>query len=57
VFVGHDYMPGGRALAFESTIGAERQHNIQLPADRSEADFIAFRQARDAKLDPPKPRT
>ncbi len=54
VFVGHDYMPGGRALAFESTIGAERQHNIQLPADRSEADFIAFRQARDAKLDPPK---
>jgi glyoxylase-like metal-dependent hydrolase (beta-lactamase superfamily II) len=57
VFVGHDYMPGGRALAFESTIGAERQHNIQLPADRSEADFSAFRQARDAKLDPPKPRT
>jgi len=54
VFVGHDYMPGGRALAFESTIGAERQHNVQLPADRSEADFIAFRQARDAKLDPPK---
>jgi glyoxylase-like metal-dependent hydrolase (beta-lactamase superfamily II) len=54
VFVGHDYMPGGRALAYESTIGAERQHNIQLPADRSEAEFVAFRQARDAKLDAPK---
>ncbi|MBK8264790.1 MAG: MBL fold metallo-hydrolase [Nannocystis sp.] len=54
VFVGHDYMPGGRALAFESTIGDERAHNIQLPADRSEADFAAFRQARDATLDAPK---
>jgi len=54
VFVGHDYMPGGRALAYESTIGAERRLNIQLPADRSEADFVAFRQARDATLDPPK---
>jgi glyoxylase-like metal-dependent hydrolase (beta-lactamase superfamily II) len=54
VFVGHDYMPGGRELAYESTIGAERMHNIQLPADRSEADFVAFRQARDATLAAPK---
>jgi glyoxylase-like metal-dependent hydrolase (beta-lactamase superfamily II) len=54
VFVGHDYMPGGRDLAYESTIGAERRHNIQLPADRSEAEFVAFRQARDATLAAPK---
>ena len=54
VFVGHDYMPGGRDLAYESTIGAERRHNIQLPDDRSEADFVAFRQARDATLSAPK---
>lgn len=54
VFVGHDYMPGGRALAYESTIGAERRANVQLPADRSEADFVAFRQSRDAGLDAPK---
>lgn len=54
VFVGHDYMPGGRPLAYESTIGAERMHNIQLPADRGEADFVAFRQARDATLAAPK---
>lgn len=54
VFVGHDYQPNGRPLAFESTIGEERRHNVQLPADRSEEDFVAFRRARDAKLDAPK---
>lgn len=54
VFVGHDYMPDGRPLAFESTIGAERAGNVQLPASRSEEQFVAFRQARDAKLDAPK---
>jgi glyoxylase-like metal-dependent hydrolase (beta-lactamase superfamily II) len=54
VFVGHDYQPGGRPLAYESTIRAEKSGNIQLPVARSEADFVAFRQARDAKLDAPK---
>jgi len=54
VFVGHDYQPGGRELAYESTIGAERRGNVQLPAGRSEADFVAFRTARDAGLDAPK---
>jgi glyoxylase-like metal-dependent hydrolase (beta-lactamase superfamily II) len=54
VFVGHDYMPDGRALAYESTIGAERRGNIQLPDDRSAAEFVAFRQARDATLAAPK---
>lgn len=54
VFVGHDYQPGGRALAYESTIGAERRGNVQLPAGRGEAEFVAFRQARDATLAAPK---
>jgi glyoxylase-like metal-dependent hydrolase (beta-lactamase superfamily II) len=54
VYVGHDYQPGGRVLAYESTIGEEKRHNIQLPAGRSEADFVAFRQARDSGLAPPK---
>jgi len=53
VFVGHDYMPGGRALAYESTIGAERAGNVQLPAGRSAAEFVAFRQGRDAGLAAP----
>jgi glyoxylase-like metal-dependent hydrolase (beta-lactamase superfamily II) len=54
VFVGHDYQPGGRAVAYESTIGAEKQHNVQLPEGRSEAEFVAFRTGRDAGLAPPK---
>lgn len=53
VFVGHDYMPGGRALAYESTIAAERAGNVQLPAGRAAAEFVAFRQARDATLAAP----
>lgn len=53
VFVGHDYMPNGRALAFESTVAAERADNVQLPAGRSAAEFVAFRQARDATLAAP----
>lgn len=54
VFVGHDYQPGGRPLAYESTIAAEKRGNVQLPAGRSEAEFVGFRQARDAGLAAPK---
>jgi glyoxylase-like metal-dependent hydrolase (beta-lactamase superfamily II) len=54
VFVGHDYLPDGRDLAYESTIGEEKAKNVQLPADRSEADFVTFRAERDATLAAPK---
>lgn len=54
VFVGHDYQPGGRALAFETTIGASRAGNVQLPAPRTREDFVAARTARDASLSPPR---
>ncbi|PID37952.1 MAG: MBL fold metallo-hydrolase [Proteobacteria bacterium] len=54
VFVGHDYMPGGRELAYETTIGAEKAENIQLKGDTSQADFVTFRQERDATLAAPK---
>ncbi len=53
VFVGHDYQPGGRAVAWETTIGASKAQNIQLRAATDEATFTAFRQARDATLNPP----
>ena len=54
VFVGHDYQPGGRQLAYESTIAEQKATNVALPADRSEADFVKFRQGRDATLAAPK---
>ncbi len=54
VFVGHDYGPGGRAIAWETTIGACRQANVQLRPDTSRADFVRWRSERDATLAPPK---
>ncbi|TVQ92152.1 MAG: MBL fold metallo-hydrolase [Deltaproteobacteria bacterium] len=53
VFVGHDYMPNGRELKFETTIGESKQKNIQLPAGRSREDFVKFRSERDKTLRPP----
>lgn len=54
VFVGHDYQPGGRDVAWESTIGEEKARNIQLKADTTEDEFVAFREQRDAGLAAPK---
>jgi glyoxylase-like metal-dependent hydrolase (beta-lactamase superfamily II) len=54
VFVGHDYQPGGRKLEFQTTIGESKQRNIQLRAETTEAEFVAFRQKRDATLSAPR---
>lgn len=54
VFVGHDYAPGGRAHAFETTVEAERLGNIHAKEGTSEADFVAMRKTRDGTLDHPK---
>lgn len=54
VFVGHDYMPNGRPLAFESTIGEEKSKNIQLKADTSREQFVYFRTTRDKTLAAPR---
>jgi glyoxylase-like metal-dependent hydrolase (beta-lactamase superfamily II) len=53
VFVCHDYAPGGRAVAAETSIGAEKAGNIHLRQDTSEAEFVALREARDATLEMP----
>jgi glyoxylase-like metal-dependent hydrolase (beta-lactamase superfamily II) len=54
VFVGHDYLPNGRALRFETTIGASRASNVQLSASTSRDEFVAFRKQRDATLAAPR---
>lgn len=54
VFVGHDYQPGGRELRYETTIGAEKAGNVQLPAECSEEEFVKLRTERDAGLSLPK---
>jgi len=54
VFVGHDYQPGGRDLQFETTIGAEKEKNIQLRAGTTKEEFVRFRSQRDATLQAPR---
>lgn len=54
VFVCHDYGPGGRAIACQTSIGDQRAHNIHVGGDVTEATFVAARQARDATLASPK---
>ena len=53
-FVGHDYQPGGRDVAFQATIGEQKEKNVQLPASLSQEDFIQRRDTRDATLAAPK---
>lgn len=43
VFTLHDYRPGGRELAFESTIGEQRRSNIHLRDGVSKEEFVALR--------------
>jgi glyoxylase-like metal-dependent hydrolase (beta-lactamase superfamily II) len=53
VFTGHDYQPGGRAPLWESTVAEQKASNIHLIA-KTEAEFVAMREARDRTLAMPK---
>lgn len=54
VYPGHDYPPATRSWRFETTIGAEKDHNPQLDARTSRAEFVAMREARDRALAAPR---
>ena len=53
VLVCHDYRPGGRPWACESTVGEQKRKNVQAHAGVSQASYVAFRTGRDAQLDLP----
>lgn len=53
VFVGHDY-PQGREVRWMTTIGESKRHNVDLPAGRSEAEFVERINARDKQLAAPR---
>lgn len=53
VFVGHDYAPGGRATAWETTIAAQRSDNIHVNEAVTEDMFVELRTGRDATLELP----
>ncbi|MCC0026540.1 MAG: MBL fold metallo-hydrolase [Zhengella sp.] len=54
LFMCHDYGPNGRDIQWETTVAAERAHNIHVRDGVSEDEFVAMREARDATLDMPK---
>lgn len=54
VFTGHDYMPGDRELKYESTIGEQKMTNVHIKESTTEAEFVKFRDTRDAGLNAPK---
>lgn len=53
LFTGHDYQPGGREPRWQSTVGEQRRLNPHL-VYKSEAAFVALREARDHTLPMPK---
>lgn len=54
LFICHDYGPGGRAIAWETTVAEERARNIHVREGVSEAEFVEMRTARDQTLAVPK---
>jgi len=53
LFVCHDYRPGGRPLAFETTVGEQKRGNVQLDERTTKEQYVAFREEKDAALDAP----
>ncbi|VAW58276.1 MBL-fold metallo-hydrolase superfamily [hydrothermal vent metagenome] len=53
VLPGHDY-PEDRGLQTSTTIGESKKSNVDLPANRSESEYVAFMEKRDATLSLPK---
>jgi len=54
LFMCHDYKaPGRDAYAWETTVGEERAKNVHVRDGVSEDEFVAMREARDAKLAAP----
>ena len=54
IFVGHDYLPAGRAdYACETSVAAQKAGNIHVHDGVDARSFVAMRQARDATLAPP----
>ena len=53
VFICHDYGPDGRAVACETTIGAQKRDNIHVRDGVDQSTFVALREARDRTLPMP----
>ena len=54
VFLCHDYPPDGREPRAQTTIAAQREHNVHLGGEVAEETFVRMREARDAGLPVPR---
>ncbi len=54
LFMCHDYGPNGRDIQWETTVGAEKAHNIHVGEGKTRDEFIKFRTERDATLAVPR---
>ena len=54
LFMCHDYGPNGRDIAWETTVGEEKAHNIHVGGGKTKEQFVKFRTERDATLGMPK---
>jgi glyoxylase-like metal-dependent hydrolase (beta-lactamase superfamily II) len=55
MFLCHDYLPADRReYVWETTVGAQKQHNIHIHQGVTEDEFVSMRTHRDAELDMPR---
>ena len=54
LFMCHDYGPNGRDIAWETTVAAEKAHNIHIGSGTTKEQFVKFRTERDATLGMPR---
>ncbi len=53
LFMCHDYRPGGRPVACQTTVAEQKRGNVQISAHTTRQAYVAFREKRDAELDAP----
>ncbi|WP_372841231.1 MBL fold metallo-hydrolase [Phaeovulum sp.] len=54
LFMCHDYGPNGRDIQWETTVGAEKEHNIHVGHGTTKEAFVKLRTERDATLAMPR---
>jgi len=54
LFMCHDYGPGGREIAWETSVRDEKAENIHVGSGKTKAEFVEFRTKRDAQLAMPR---
>ncbi len=53
MFMCHDYMPNGREMQYETTVGEQKASNLHVHDGVSEDEFVAMRSAKDETLGMP----